>query len=215
MRIKPIATILLMAFVLTAIAVILARRPQGTPAGTGEPGSAPVVVSNAPPAGTVDAAPPVAAQPEAAGRKTPPAADTAGDSVAEEPASPRTRPSPPSVAAGPETRAKKVVATYFHGSIRCATCRKVESYAREAVEEGFKSEVASGAVEFRAVNLEVEENAHFIHDYQLTNKSVVVTEEVDGIVVRWAKLDEVWSLVGDRDRYHVYVQDAVRGYLEP
>lgn len=108
----------------------------------------------------------------------------------------------------------KVIAMYFHGDIRCMTCRKVEAYAREAVEEGFASQVKAGAIEFRAVNVEQPENRHFISDYQLTNKSVVVVDEVGGNVERWVKLDNVWGLVGNREAYLQYVQDAVRAYSE-
>ena len=114
----------------------------------------------------------------------------------------------------PPAHARKIVATYFHGSVRCATCRKVEAYAREAVEGGFQSQVASGSVEFRAVNVEDAENRHFIQDFQLVSRSVVVTEEVDGAVARFVKLDNVWGLVGDRPAYLDYVQDAVRWYME-
>lgn len=108
----------------------------------------------------------------------------------------------------------KVVATYFHGDVRCATCRKVEAYAKEAVEAGFGEQIAGGLVEFRAVNVDREENRHFIQDYQLTSRSVVVTDTVDGTVERWVKLDDVWGLVGNHDAYLVYVQDAVRAYVE-
>lgn len=58
------------------------------------------------------------------------------------------------------------------------------------------------------------ENRHFIQDYQLTNKSVVVVEEVGGTVARWVKLDNVWGLVGNHDAYLAHVQDAVRAYVE-
>lgn len=108
----------------------------------------------------------------------------------------------------------KIVAMYFHGDVRCATCRKVEAYAKEAVESGFGEQVAAGLVEFRPVNVDREENRHFLEDYQLTNKSVVVVDEVDGAVQRWVKLDNVWGLVGNHDAYLVYVQDAVRAYVE-
>ncbi len=108
----------------------------------------------------------------------------------------------------------KVVAMYFHGNIRCATCRKVEAYAKEAVEEGFAQQVRDGEVEFRPVNVEQPENRHYIQDYQLTNRSVVVVEEVGENVARWVRLDDVWSLVGNHEMYLVYVQDAVRAYVE-
>ena len=39
----------------------------------------------------------------------------------------------PTVDAGAES----VVAFYFHGNVRCATCKKIEAYADEAVQQGF------------------------------------------------------------------------------
>lgn len=217
MRFKTLATILLTAFVLAAFAVIALRKPSSAPEERPETGRGPDVRAGAPPATRSGEAPPPPAVTASSPQAEEPAVDrAAGQRVAPAAGSLAVAPPP---AAAPDARssthARKVVATYFHGNVRCPTCRKVEAYAREAVEEGFKSEVASGAVEFRAVNLDAAGNEHFIEDYRLTNKSVVVTEEVDGVVARWAKLDEVWNLVGDRDRYHVYVQDAVRGYLEP
>jgi len=35
----------------------------------------------------------------------------------------------------------KVVAYYFHTNTRCDTCRKIEAYSHEAIEEGFKTEL--------------------------------------------------------------------------
>ena len=103
---------------------------------------------------------------------------------------------------------------YFHGDVRCATCRKVEAYAKEAVESGFGPQIEAGLVEFRAINVEAPGNRHFVDDFQLVSRSVVVIDEADGEVQRFVKLDNVWGLVGNHDAYLSYVQDAVRGYLE-
>ena len=35
----------------------------------------------------------------------------------------------------------KVVAYYFHGTRRCANCRKIEAYSHEAIEVGFVKEL--------------------------------------------------------------------------
>lgn len=219
MRFKTIATVVLAIFVVAAVAVIVMQRPASAPTGGIREASTPSTAANA----SRDAAPPVF-------RDTPPplavAADTAAKEAVGTPAAQRSD-APPTIvkasrmpslpSAGPTSapaEKRRIVATYFHGNVRCTTCRKVEAYAREAVEEGFRPEVAAGVVEFRAVNVEVAENAHFVEAYRLTNKSVIVTEEVNGVVARWAKLDEVWGLVGNRDAYLGYVRDAVRGYLE-
>ena len=110
----------------------------------------------------------------------------------------------------------EIVVSYFHGDFRCATCKKIEAYAREAVEKTFAKELATGRLAFKAVNIDRAENEHFIHDYSLVTRSLVVTEETDGKVVRWTNLDKIWELVrGDQQAFTDYVAAGVRAYLGP
>lgn len=110
----------------------------------------------------------------------------------------------------------QVVVTYFHGDLRCATCKKLEAYSREAVEKAFASDIESGRVVFKLVNTDRAENEHFLEDYSLVTKALVVTQEADGKVLRWANLDKIWELVrGDQQAYTDYVVAAVRAYLGP
>jgi hypothetical protein len=109
---------------------------------------------------------------------------------------------------------RRIVAMYFHGDVRCATCRTVEAYAREAVEQGFPDQVEKGMVSFVAVNVDRPENRHYVTDYNLVARSVVVAEELDGTITRWNSLNDVWTLVGDHDAYITYVRGAVGDLLE-
>ena len=77
-------------------------------------------------------------------------------------------------ASQPETTDTKVVAYYFHATVRCATCRMIESYSREVVEQKFGADIAKGRLEFKLVNLQLPENKHFVKDYQLFTKSLVL-----------------------------------------
>jgi hypothetical protein len=221
MRAKQALTLLLAGFVIVAIAVVVigdSRQdaPEGTPVV-----AAAVVPGNPAPAETPEPMP-VTSEPEVSSEMPEPtAAPAPPKAVASSPEPVKAVPvaakaePPASVAVvAPQPESHKVVATYFHGNVRCATCRKVETYAREAVEEGFRSEIEAGVVEFRAINVEEPANRHYIQDYQLMTRSVVVTEEVDGAVAQWTRLDQVWTFVGNRPAYLNYVQDAVRGYLE-
>lgn len=213
MRARSILTIALAAFIIVAVITIAKQANDARPAAVA------VAASSIPPADTPRVAPPpeptaVAAVPATEAAAVPAENAARVDAVAEGP-KPRTeRTAPPTPVAAPTPQIRKVVATYFHGNVRCATCRKVEAYAREAIESGFQPQIKAGLVEFRAVNVEQPENRHFIEDFQLMTRSVVVTDEVDGAVQQWVKLDGVWRLVGNRDAYMSYVQDAVRGYLE-
>jgi hypothetical protein len=106
-----------------------------------------------------------------------------------------------------------VVAYYFHGNVRCATCRKIEAYTDEAVAGGFPDELESGAVSWQVVNVDVDANKHFIEDFQLVTRSVVLAQYRDGKVVRWQNLGKVWQLVRDEERFIDYVQSELNGFL--
>lgn len=108
----------------------------------------------------------------------------------------------------------KVIAYYFHGDVRCPTCRKIEAYAQEAIETGFPEQLKSGQLEWRVVNIERPANEHFVNDYDLTTRSVVVVNVQDGKQVAWNNLQKVWDLVGNKQAFLTYIQGATRAYLE-
>jgi hypothetical protein len=106
-----------------------------------------------------------------------------------------------------------VVAMYFHGNARCATCRKIEAYADEAIAQGFVDELESGRLTWRVVNIDESANKHFIEDFQLVTRSVVLVEYRDGKVLRWENLDKVWQLVRSKDKFVSYVEGETREFL--
>lgn len=77
-------------------------------------------------------------------------------------------------AASPQPASHKVVAFYFHTNTRCSTCIKIEAYSHEAIEKGFPDELKNGTLELRVVNYEQPENRHFIQDYRLVSKSLIL-----------------------------------------
>ena len=106
-----------------------------------------------------------------------------------------------------------VVAMYFHGNVRCATCKKIEAYADEAIAQGFVDELESGRLTWRVVNIDESANKHFIEDFQLVTRSVVLVEYQDGKVLRWENLDKVWQLVRSKDKFVSYVEGETREFL--
>lgn len=118
--------------------------------------------------------------------------------------------------AGVETPppADGVVAYYFYGDVRCATCRKLEAYSNEAITAGFPMEIESGDLVWRAVNVDGQEDAHFVDDFQLVTKAVVLVEYRDGNLTRWENLDKIWTLVRNKENFVQYVQTETRGFLE-
>ena len=107
----------------------------------------------------------------------------------------------------------KVIAYYFHGTFRCSTCRTIEQYSHDAIQTNFAKELGNGTLEFRPVNIEEPENKHFIQDYQLVTRSLVLSLMSDGKETKWKNLADVWKLVRDKDKFFQYVKDEVEKFL--
>jgi hypothetical protein len=107
----------------------------------------------------------------------------------------------------------KVIAYYFHSTRRCATCKKLEEYAREAIEGGFEDELEKGTLEIMAVNTDKDENKHYIDDYKLYTKALILSRVKEGEEVEWVNLDKIWKLVGNEDKYKAYVTSELEEFL--
>jgi len=109
----------------------------------------------------------------------------------------------------------RVIAYYFHGTFRCSTCRTIEQYSHDAIQTHFAKELGkNGRLEFRPVNVEEPGNKHFIQDYQLVTRSLVLSLVSDGKETKWKNLPDVWKLVRDKERFFQYVKDEVEIFLK-
>lgn len=145
--------------------------------------------------------------------------------VAQAPAAPAPSSPPPAPAAAarrpatgaparPVPEPSTIYVTYFHATARCASCLKIEDLTNAAVTTRFAGPIAEKRVVWRLVNVDEPEHAHYVKDYGLYTKSVVVSEVKAGREVRWKNLDEVWRLLGDPEAFQAYVEREVRAYLE-
>ncbi len=107
----------------------------------------------------------------------------------------------------------RIVAYYFHVTMRCVTCRTIEQYSREAIEQGFREELTKGLIEWRPVNVQLAENRHYIQDYRLVTRSLVLVKMNGGKQIEWRNLDKVWDLVGKKSDFLNYVRTNVRTFL--
>jgi len=106
-----------------------------------------------------------------------------------------------------------VVVTYFLTDVRCPTCIKIEAYTKEAVETGFADALADGRIVWRTVNTDEPGNKHFLDDYQLATKAVVVSVRRGGKEVTWKNLQDIWYEVGVKDDFLAYIRTEVAAAL--
>ncbi|MCQ2385826.1 MAG: hypothetical protein MJ078_04035, partial [Clostridia bacterium] len=74
----------------------------------------------------------------------------------------------------------------------------------------FGNELAAGKIILRAVNVELKENAHFVDDFKLTTKSVVLAKSS-----RFRNLGEIWTRIRQGDNaYKSYIAESIRDFMK-
>lgn len=128
----------------------------------------------------------------------------------------RSAPQPPSAeVAAPETAVSpRAVVYYFHGNVRCRTCRAIEVQAHDAVNAHFAAELASGELEWRTVNVDDPAEAHYIDDFQLSTRAVVVAAVSPEGKLVYKNLERVWELVDSEPAFGDYIASETRAFVE-
>lgn len=106
----------------------------------------------------------------------------------------------------------KTVVYYFHGQFRCHSCMRIEELTKKALQSGFSKELASGSIIFRPTNIDVVKNEHYMSDYRLSTRSVVLSKIQNGKQVNWRNLAEVWSRLNNESSFISYIQNEVRSF---
>ncbi len=126
--------------------------------------------------------------------------------------------SPASGQSAPDTgvpaQERALTVYYFHTTARCPTCRKIEALTASAVRDNFSAELASKRITWSPVNIELLENRHFVDDFRLFTKSVVIVDTEKGTRVRWKNLDRIWELVRDEPSFTAYIKNEIAGFLK-
>jgi hypothetical protein len=131
--------------------------------------------------------------------------------AAQELAARRAPQAPNTAPVGAET---KLVVYYFSTGKECTTCEQIPAYAKEAVEAHFAADLASGGIAWRAVDVDDPVNEHFIADFQIYTKSIVLVAMNNGKQGRWKNLEKVWDLVYDKAAFMEYIRAETRAFMD-
>ncbi len=123
-------------------------------------------------------------------------------------------PEQPNAEAAMSGAGRQVLVYYFHRTMRCDTCRAIETGSFHALSDTFEKELVSGALIWNAVNLDQPENGHFIQDFALSRNGIVLAVVKDDAVAEWENLDQVWELYTDEAALGRYVTEEVAARLE-
>ncbi|HOT47133.1 MAG TPA: nitrophenyl compound nitroreductase subunit ArsF family protein [Spirochaetota bacterium] len=106
----------------------------------------------------------------------------------------------------------QTVVYYFHGQFRCYSCTRIEELTRMSLQKGFARELASGAILFRPVNVDLPQNEHYISDYRLRTRSVVLSRVNGGKEINWKNLERVWDYFSDEKAFLGYIISEIKSF---
>ncbi len=64
------------------------------------------------------------------------------------------------------------------------------------------------------MNIEQPANEHFVQDYSLVTRSVVLVRMKDGTQEEWKRLDKVWNLVHTKQAFVDYIYENADPMIE-
>jgi len=113
----------------------------------------------------------------------------------------------------PAVDGPQVVMTYFLLGKRCTSCRKIEALTRATAERDFANELASHKLVFRVIDTDEPAHRHFLEDYQLTTKTVILSRRLNGGETEWKDMEKVWDLLDEEAAFRAYLGEQIRSYL--
>ena len=113
-----------------------------------------------------------------------------------------------------EEQTSQVIAYYFLTNNRCKSCHKIENFTKQALENNFSDALNSGKLKYLPINIDKEENKHFINEYQLFTKTVVLSLVKNGKEVKNKNLNKVWEYLGNEAKFKNYVTKETASFLD-
>lgn len=137
---------------------------------------------------------------------------TASESAKVKTAAPENSPAAENASSPSQEKADRLIVYYFYNNVRCVSCLKIEKYTKSSLEENFAEKLKDGDMEWKMVNMDEPENKHFVDDYKLITKSVVLSEIKDGKEISHKNLDKVWELLGNEDLFKKYITGEINDF---
>jgi hypothetical protein len=117
---------------------------------------------------------------------------------------------------GPSVREDEpsiVIVYYFHRTVRCYSCKTIETRAADAVQRDFAAELSQGAVMWMPINLDEPGMDIFKEQFAVSGSTLVVARMRDGVCTEYKTLDKVWQLLNEPSAFREYVTSEVRQYM--
>ena len=102
-----------------------------------------------------------------------------------------------------------IIVYYFHTTYRCNSCNKIEAFTKTSLEKNFINHLKNKKIIFKLTNIDKSDNKHFVKDYQLFTKSVVISKNIKDKEVKWRRLDKTWEFLHKPKDFDQYIKNEI------
>jgi len=108
---------------------------------------------------------------------------------------------------------EKIEVIHFHLNQQCTSCIILGNYAEDTINTYFSSEVSSGKIEFKHLNLELPENKEIVSKYGATGSSIWIgTYTTDGEFYAEENVN-LWYKLNNKEDYESYLKELLEKRL--
>jgi len=104
-----------------------------------------------------------------------------------------------------------IIVYYFHATFRCVTCNTIEKMAKEMIFSNYKKQIASGIIKWSEADYE--QNAELASKFKVLSSCVVVATQNSNNILRYDRLDKVWTLMEDKVAFNRYIKNSIEKQL--
>jgi len=112
-----------------------------------------------------------------------------------------------------EQSSTQIIAYYFHRTFRCPTCRAIEANAAQVIEKNFAQELADERLMWMPLNLDDPGGEELEKEFDVSISTLVIAK-MEGNNIEYKKLEKVWDLLGDSDKFSQYITEEINKYLQ-
>ena len=103
---------------------------------------------------------------------------------------------------------------FFYNDIYCSTCEKLENYALSTIQADYAGELSSGMLQWRTLDMRTSENKHYIEEFSLYSKSIVLVAFENQTITRFKNLEGIWDKVGEEMEYRSYIRENLKTFMQ-
>lgn len=111
-----------------------------------------------------------------------------------------------------KTVADKLEVYYFHRTARCYSCKTIEQYVRETIEQKYNKQTSNGIIDFREINIDLPENKEIAKKYQSSGSSLFINRIIDN-KDNIEQDTNVWRLLNNEPKFKNYLENKINSYL--